>query len=130
MNPKKPRPACLYCEKEVKRPYDKYCNNQCQAEYQSKVFTEKWLSGELVYSSPNMSQHIRKYLRKRSDDKCEWCGWSKCHPVTGEVPLEVHHIDGVAINNVETNLVFICPNCHALTSTYRGRNKGNGRKNR
>ena len=31
-------------------------------------------------------------------------------------------------NNSETNLTLLCPNCHSLTPTYKGANKGNGRK--
>ena len=30
----------------------------------------------------------------------------------------------------EDNLDLICPNCHSLTATYKGANKGNGRKDR
>lgn len=30
-------------------------------------------------------------------------------------------------NNSEDNLRLICPNCHSLTSTYRGANRGQGR---
>lgn len=40
------------------------------------------------------------------------------------IPLELNHIDGVSSNHVLDNLELLCPNCHAFTSTYRGRNKG------
>ena len=39
----------------------------------------------------------------------------------------VDHIDGNSDNNSEENLRLICPNCHSLTSTYRGANRGHGR---
>jgi hypothetical protein len=39
------------------------------------------------------------------------------------IPLELHHIDGNHENNELTNLRLLCPNCHALTPTYRGKNK-------
>ena len=51
---------------------------------------------------------------------CECCGnefWNG-YPI----PLEVHHVDGDKTNNELSNLQILCPNCHALTSTYRGRN--------
>lgn len=47
---------------------------------------------------------------------------------TGTLPLEVEHIDGDATNNSEENLTLLCPNCHSLTRTYRGANKGNGNR--
>ncbi|MZE78643.1 HNH endonuclease signature motif containing protein [Streptomyces xinghaiensis] len=40
------------------------------------------------------------------------------------LPLEVDHIDGRWWNNRLQNLRLLCPNCHATTDTYRGRNKG------
>lgn len=43
------------------------------------------------------------------------------------IPLELDHIDGDSENNQRNNLRLICPNCHAQTQTYKGRNKGNGR---
>jgi 5-methylcytosine-specific restriction endonuclease McrA len=43
------------------------------------------------------------------------------------IPLELDHIDGDRTNNLLTNLRLLCPNCHALTPTYRGRNIGRWR---
>ena len=45
----------------------------------------------------------------------EWCN----HPI----PLELEHKDGNHHNDDLNNLVLLCPNCHALTPTWRGRNK-------
>lgn len=39
------------------------------------------------------------------------------------IPLELHHKDGNNLNNCLDNLQLLCPNCHALTSNYRGKNK-------
>ena len=39
------------------------------------------------------------------------------------IPPELDHIDGNSENNTLTNLRLLCPNCHALTSTYRGKNQ-------
>jgi 5-methylcytosine-specific restriction endonuclease McrA len=52
--------------------------------------------------------------------KCEKCGLSEWLNET--IALEIHHKDGNALNNTLDNLELLCPNCHALTENYRGRN--------
>ena len=45
--------------------------------------------------------------------------------ISGEkkkIPLEVHHLDGDRMNNELSNLQLLCPNCHALTENWRGKN--------
>ncbi len=77
-----------------------------------------------------ISSNIRKYLLEKYNNKCLKCGWSKINPITGNVPLEVDHIDGDSTNNSEKNLRLLCPNCHSLTNNFRNLNKGKGRKGR
>ncbi len=38
------------------------------------------------------------------------------------IPLELHHINGISSDHRKENLQLLCPNCHALTDTYRGKN--------
>lgn len=45
-----------------------------------------------------------------------------------EISLELDHIDGDSTNNEKSNLRFLCPNCHATTETYRGKNKNKANK--
>lgn len=40
------------------------------------------------------------------------------------IPLELDHINGHNDDNTLTNLRLVCPNCHAQTPTYRGKNIG------
>ena len=39
-----------------------------------------------------------------------------------KIPLELHHINGDNTDNRIENLQLLCPNCHALTDNYRGKN--------
>lgn len=53
----------------------------------------------------------------------------KCMSCDGEnwlgkpIPLELHHINGNHHDNSLDNLQILCPNCHAQTDNYRGKNK-------
>lgn len=53
--------------------------------------------------------------------QCEHCKMNEWLGVP--IPLELNHIDGNHYNNKMINLELLCPNCHALTPTYRGKNK-------
>lgn len=80
--------------------------------------------------SCQISGHIKRYLFEKYDNKCARCGWSEINKYTNNIPLEIEHIDGNYLNNNEDNLILICPNCHSLTATYKGANRGHGRKER
>lgn len=56
--------------------------------------------------------------------RCEQCGETLW---LGEpIPLEIHHKDGDSLNNEMDNLKLVCPNCHALTDNYCGKNINKG----
>lgn len=120
MSIKKPRRNCKNCGKECSNHTKIYCNNKCQAEYELKERIDPWLAGENVEISIGV---IRRYLMIKQERKCSECGWSKINPVTGNVPLELEHIDGDWRNNSPNNVKLICPNCHSITPTFRALNK-------
>ena len=122
---------CLNCNKKIKNN-KKYCSNKCQAEYQYKEYIKRWKNGleDGMRGDYQISMHIKEYLFRKYDSKCGRCRWGERNPYTNNIPLEIEHIDGNYKNNSEENLILLCPNCHSLTSTYKGSNMNYGRKSR
>lgn len=120
---------CLSCGNKLIRHQKKYCNQQCQADYLRMLKVEKWLAGDLdgIRGSTATSKWIKWYLITIYGEKCMDCGWSERNKHTGNIPIELEHIDGNFKNNNIENLKLLCPNCHSLTDTYKGANKGSGR---
>lgn len=81
----------------------------------------------LVRNSSFQSHKLKKRLFSENikQQKCELCGWAKVSN-DGRIPLELDHINGVHNDNRISNLRILCPNCHSLQSTHRGRNKKKG----
>lgn len=80
------------------------------------------LSKILVNGSTYRTSLIRPRLIKEGykEHKCEICGNTTWQGK--EIPLELHHINGINTDNRIENLQLLCPNCHALTDTFRGKN--------
>ena len=69
----------------------------------------------------------RSHLKRRlimsglKQDRCERCGIDEWQ---GErLPPQLHHVNGDRHDNRLANLRLLCPNCHALTENWAGRNK-------
>lgn len=85
---------------------------------------EKYTLDEVfIKNSPVTQKVLRGYIERHQviPYKCSCCGcdgnWQY-----GKIALEIHHKDGDKTNNEIDNLTYLCPNCHALTDTYRGKN--------
>lgn len=68
--------------------------------------------------------HLKQRLIKAGlkEDRCERCGLT--HWEGTRVNMQLHHRNGDGLDNRLENLELLCPNCHALTENWGGRNKG------
>jgi len=118
----RPKYNCLNCENKIYKGR-KYCSSDCSNKHHKKEFFYKIEMGDTSLTE----KHYKDYLKQKFGNECMECGWNKINPITGNVPIQLEHIDGNADNNSLTNLKLLCPNCHSLTSTYGSLNRGNGR---
>lgn len=112
----------------IKRRIAKYCIDT------SHFGGQGWNKGKILGPKRSLDFYLKNNsivqsfkLKKRLlnekifEHKCYNC--SKKTWLNQKIPLELHHIDGNHSNNELSNLVLLCPNCHALTDNYRGKNK-------
>ena len=132
MNRKKFRGWCTNgCGGEIKQGATKYCSLRCHINFEYKARVALLKRGEYpAYEGTGGATFIRRFLRVHYEDKCARCGWNEKNSITGRSPLEVEHIDGDWRNTRLDNLILLCPNCHALTPTFRALNRGRGRATR
>lgn len=109
-----------------------YCSNECYNIALKEKLVEQWKNGEISGTDSGGYQRsfIRYYLFKKNDCRCEKCGFSGENPYSKLSILQVHHIDGNSLNNDESNLQLLCPNCHAMTENYGRLNKNSNRKSK
>jgi hypothetical protein len=106
---------------------NKYCDNQCQKDYESKERVRQWLEEGKSWTI-SIPKWVHKTLAELRGYACEVCGISEHNGKP--LKLECDHIDGDHTNNMITNLRLICPNCHSQTPTYKNKNAGKGRTHR
>ena len=116
----------LKCKPETLNSYIKKMNIDYEGNQSGKGFTKqksKWTLEEYLQNSADIQTNkVRTKLLEEGikEHRCECCGLTEW---LGEpIPLELHHIDGNRTNNVLENYQLLCPNCHAFTDSYRGKN--------
>lgn len=81
---------------------------------------EEYLSNKYGIQSNSLKRRL--ITEGLKDHRCEMCGITEWNGK--RAPIELDHIDGNHQNNNLDNLRILCPNCHAQTDNYRGKNKG------
>jgi len=83
---------------------------------------QAWNKGERTkdWSNYVKTSSIKPHLIKERTHCCEVCCSTQW--LEKPIPLEIHHVDGDRTNNKKQNLQLLCPNCHAFTDNYRGKN--------
>jgi hypothetical protein len=66
-------------------------------------------------------ENRRRRVFEEQNYCCNRCGIDKWQGF--KISLELEHKDGNTDNNSRENLEGLCPNCHSITDTWRGRNK-------
>jgi hypothetical protein len=80
------------------------------------------------YTDNAIRRLIKQYLIHKYGHKCMLCNTEKW--MGHIIPLVCDHIDGDPNNNQLINFRIICNNCDSILPTFKGKNKGNGRKQR
>lgn len=86
-----------------------------------KIPLDEILVKDSTYGSTSKLK-ARLIREGRFEKKCYCCNNTDWLGVP--IPLELEHRNGDRFDNRIENLTLLCPNCHALTPTYRGRNIG------
>lgn len=116
----------LNCKQDTLNRYLQIMGIEYSGNQSGKGMTKKrskWdLETYLANSSDIQSNKVRNKIleEKIKPHQCECCGNTEW--MGQPIPLELHHKDGNRHHNELSNFILLCPNCHALTDSYRGKN--------
>lgn len=148
---------CLNCENSTKKDKNKFCSRSCSVSYNntgvrrnynpkrhhkckvcddstiykiycSRECRKKDSISKVILGETSNTKVLKKHLITLRGYLCEECKNNEW--LNKPITLELEHVDGNSENNNLKNLKLLCPNCHACTNTYKGKNIGKGRSNR
>lgn len=124
---KQPLDQCLVCNNFTKRKKSLFCSPKCKKNHDFLRKIRNWCLGNDIYDGKKIKKPtvIKRLVITMNGYVCDPCGLSSLY--NGKrLTLELDHINGDATNNNKDNVRLLCPNCHSLTPTFKGKNKGNG----
>jgi len=95
-------------------------NKGMEMEYRPRIPLKDILTKKSSYQTYKLKNRLIRAGIKTA--RCEECGWAK-KSKDGRLPLELDHINGDSNDNRLNNLRILCPNCHSLKPTHRGKNR-------
>jgi hypothetical protein len=116
--------TCEWCGNKARI---RYCSVACQHKKQNDSRVQEWLRTGQGFPGTNKGHWMRTYVLEDQTHLCAICGCNEEHNGKPLV-LVLDHINGDASNHTRENLRMICPNCDSQLDTYKGKNRGNGRR--
>lgn len=95
------------------------CGNHHRGGTAAKPLAEVMVKDSTFKTSHLKTRLLREGIFERKCYSCDGVEW-----LGNPIPLELEHVNGISNDHRQENLTILCPNCHALTPTYRGRNNG------
>lgn len=113
---KRVKVKCTYCDKEFFKILSKLKNSKsglyfCSRSCKDKAQTISFGCQQIMprhYNKINSNNTYRKHAFRLLKHECAICEYNEYERI-----LEVHHIDEDRNNSNISNLIILCPNCHA-----------------